>query len=90
MKVEENVYLCKLFDCYAPLLSARQNEILDLYLNDNLTISEIAENFGITRQAVLDGISKAEKRLNSFEEKLHFLEKSNSLQEKVDTLAKKS
>ena len=60
MKVEENIYLAKLFDAYGVLLSEGQQKIMSFYLNDDFTISEIAENLNISRQAVMDSISKAD------------------------------
>lgn len=89
MKVEENVYLCKLFDAYGALLSSGQREILSLYLNDDLTLSEIAENLKISRQAARDSITKAELKLKSFEEKLCFLKKLEKLEKEIESLKSK-
>lgn len=79
MKVEENIYLAKLFDTYGALLSEGQQEIMSFYLNDDYTITEIAENMGVSRQAVMDSINKAYKKLRVYEEKLQ-------LQMKIDLL----
>ena len=83
MKVEENVYLGKLFDAYGKLLSKGQQSVMNDYLNNDFTISEIAENLNISRQAVLDSISKGEK-------KLLFFEKELGLVEKIDVLEKEN
>ncbi len=88
MKVEESVYLGKLFDAYGILLSERQQEICQLVLNDDLTLSEIALNLNITRQAVLDGLNKAEKKLKWFEENLGFLKQIARLEEENERLKK--
>ena len=79
MKVEENVYLAKLFDAYGVLLSEGQKEVMSYYLNDDYTISEIAENLGVSRQAIMDSINKAEKKLLGYENNLQFVKKINMI-----------
>ena len=58
-----------LFDFYGDLLTDRQREFFDLYHNEDLSLAEIAENAGITRQGVRDVLVRAEATLNEFEEK---------------------
>ena len=70
-----------LFDFYGDVLTERQKEFYDLYYNEDLSLSEIAENNGITRQGVRDAIKRAEALLFDMESKLKFskkLEKINS------------
>ncbi len=90
MKVEENVYLGKLFDAYGKLLSKGQNKIMGDYLNDDLTLTEIAENLSVSRQAVLDSISKAEKKLLHYEKELGLVKKIDALEEENRQLKKLS
>ena len=52
-----------LFDFYGELLTDRQKEFYDLYYNEDLSLSEIAENYGISRQGVRDVIVRAEMYL---------------------------
>ena len=59
-----------LFDFYAELLTDKQRDYLDLYYHQDLSLSEIAENEGITRQGVRDVIARAEGILRRMEEKL--------------------
>ena len=47
-----------LLDIYGALLTDRQRDVLDLYYNDDLSLSEISENLGITRQGVRDAIRR--------------------------------
>ena len=89
MKVEENIYLAKLFDAYGALLSDGQKTMLSYYLDDDYTITEIAENLGISRQAVMDSITKAEKKLHAYEEKLQFVKKVDMLSEENAFLKEK-
>ncbi len=68
-----------LFDAYGLLLSEGQQSILTNYLYDDLTVTEIAQNLGVSRQAVMDSVTKAEKRLYELEEKLEFRKKLDAL-----------
>lgn len=61
--------MAMLFDFYGDLLTQRQKEFYDLYYNDDLSLAEIAENYGITRQGVRDNIVRAERALEEIEEK---------------------
>ena len=89
MKVEENIKLTNLFDVYGPLLSEGQQKIMASYLYDDLTISEIAENQNISRQSVMDSISKGEKKLYYYEEKLNFLKRIETLKKEIEKLKNK-
>lgn len=68
--LEKGVNISLLLDSYGPLLTERQREIVGLYRNDDLSLGEISEITGITRQGVSECIRKAEKELIEFEEKL--------------------
>ena len=59
-----------LFDFYGDILTPKQKDFFDLYHNNDLSLSEIAENVGITRQGVRDAIARAEAVLRDMEEKL--------------------
>lgn len=61
--------MAMLYDFYGDLLTPRQKEFYDLYYNDDLSLSEIAENYEITRQGVRDIIVRAERALEDIEEK---------------------
>lgn len=65
--MEKNVYAAELLDAYRPLLTEKQADIMSLYYEEDLSLSEIKEHYGITRQAVLDNIKRAEKQLERFE-----------------------
>lgn len=65
-----------LFDIYSPLLTNKQRDTLDLYCNEDLSLAEIAETAGTTRQAVMNCILKCEKRLAELEESFGLYEKS--------------
>lgn len=61
-----------LWDAYSGLLTHTQQEITDLYFNKDLTVSEIAVEKGISRQAVSDCLKGCKKQLEEYEEKLHY------------------
>ena len=69
-----------LLDFYGELLSASKRESAELYFNEDLSLAEIAENTGITRQGVRDSIEKAKAQLYSYEEKLGLLRRFTEVQ----------
>lgn len=58
-----------LFDFYGELLTDRQKEFFDLYYNEDLSLAEIAENYGISRQGVRDVIVRAEAAMTEIEDR---------------------
>lgn len=81
------VHISALIDLYGPVLSERQRDVLELYYNDDLSLAEIAEDTGITRQGVRDAIKKGEKELSEWEERLGFLAKTRRLKERAEEIA---
>lgn len=73
--MDKNVKIGLLCDIYGELLTEKQQNVLDLYYNENLSLAEIAEEVHITRQAVKDSIVKGEKRLFRFRRKARNYEK---------------
>ena len=67
---EKNMNISFLLDFYGDILSDKQREILDLYYNEDLSLAEIAESNGLTRQGVRHVIKKAEDQLLFLETKL--------------------
>ena len=80
-----------LFDFYGELLTDHQKEIYEQFALEDLSLSEIAEMKGISRQGVHDLVKRCHKTLEGYEMKLHLVEKFLSVKEKVskidDTLA---
>lgn len=79
--MEKNITVSILLDIYGKVLTEKQQDVLDLYYNENLSLAEIAEEVKITRQAVRDCIMKGEKKLFNLEERLGIM-KRNENQEK--------
>ena len=72
---EKNLNMGYLLDFYGDVLTERRRDALDFYYNDDMSLSEIAEEMGISRQGVRDLIKKAEEELNFYEEKLGLAKK---------------
>lgn len=69
-----------LMDLYKELLTDRQQEILCLYFEEDLSLSEIQENLGITRSAAQNAISKGVAAMEKYDSILHLLEKTARLE----------
>ena len=70
-----------LLDCYGDLLTEHQRSIMELYYCEDLSLSEIGEPLGITRQAVRSIIKRTEALLAGDEDKLHFAERLRNMRE---------
>ena len=66
----KNLQVAYLLDFYGRLLPDKQREILEMYYEEDMSLAEIAESMGITRQGVHDSIRRGEKEIVSMEEKL--------------------
>ena len=75
-----------LLDHYCPALTDKQREILTEYYNEDFSLAEIAENFGITRQGVRDAIKHGEAALLALEDKLGMARHEAELQRQVTRL----
>ena len=82
-----------LYDFYGILLPRKQREIFSMYYHDNLSLSEIAEEYGLTRQGIHETIKRGENKMSDFENKLGLIEKyrreeciAERLTEKIDRL----
>lgn len=86
--IEKNLKISSLLDFYGDFLTVNQRQVLALYYNEDLSLSEIADNQGITRQGVRDAIKKAELQLLDMEEKLNLYRKFTSLQNNLLSIIK--
>lgn len=75
--------MAMLYDFYGDLLTDRQKEFYDLYYNEDLSLSEIAENYGISRQGVRDVIVRAEATMDEIEEKTHLIRRFHQSQKEL-------
>lgn len=75
-----------LYDFYGELLTSHQKEVYEQFVLEDLSLSEIAESAGISRQGVHDLIKRCNKTLEGYEAKLHLVEKFLSIREKVQQM----
>ncbi|HQL36098.1 MAG TPA: putative DNA-binding protein [Bacillota bacterium] len=84
------VQIALLFDFYGQLLTEKQIEIVDMYYNNDLSLGEISEQQGISRQGVYDTLKRAERTLYQYEEKLglvdRFLKQKQSMEKIIEML----
>ncbi|MBQ2688413.1 MAG: YlxM family DNA-binding protein [Clostridia bacterium] len=88
--MEKSIEISLLYDFYGELLSEKKREAASLYFNEDLSLSEISEHIGITRQGVSDLIRRSESELYEFEDKLGLysrFEAINASAEKIRELA---
>ena len=84
---EKNLEISVLCDIYSSLLPEKQRMALEYYYNDDLSLSEIAEHAGISRQGVRDQIKHAEAQILELENALHLYEKSLRTEKILDELS---
>lgn len=85
--MDKTAYIA-LWDAYGALMTKTQYEICSLYFNYDLTVSEISVEKGISRQAVSDCLKGCEKQLLSYDEKLKFIKKLDSVKDRTRQLIK--
>ena len=78
--------MAMLFDFYGDVLTDRQKEFYDLYYNEDLSLGEIAENYGITRQGVRDVIVRAEAVLTELEDKTGLIKRFHATRRQLEQL----
>ena len=83
---EEMAELASLYDAYGNLLKDGQRDIFEAYVLDNLSLSEIAEEQGMTRQGVYDTINRTRKKLREYDEKLGLRKRSKEMDEIVNRI----
>jgi predicted DNA-binding protein YlxM (UPF0122 family) len=76
----KNLDITILLDFYGDMLTPKQREFLDYYYNEDLSLSEIAANVGITRQGVRDAIKRAEAQLMEMEDRLGLVKRFKDMQ----------
>ena len=87
--MNKNLKFSVLLDFYGSLLSERQSDVMDLYYNEDLSLGEIADDIGITRQGVRDAIKKSEHILTDTEEKLGLASRFNEIADTVNEIKSK-
>ena len=86
VSVAKNLDVVLLADFYGEMLTENQRKFIEYYYIDYLSLSEIAQNEGITRQGVRDAVKRAETQLYDMEKKLGFAERARKIAEALDVV----
>lgn len=86
MDLIKRLEIIELFDNYGALLSEKQQQIFDMYINKNLSYAEVANMLNISRQAVKYALDNAVNSLNKYENTLHFVEKLQKIKHKLEKI----
>ena len=84
--MEERVLISLLLDFYGPLLTEKQRMSLQLHHEDDMSLGEIAEELGVSRQAVHDNLQRARHILNDYESKLHLVAQYEAREQVINEL----
>ena len=84
---EKDLHIGYLLDFYGDLLSERKRSAMEMYYNEDLSLAEIAQEIGISRQGVHETIKKAEDELLFYEEKLGLAKKLKLVEKYADDLS---
>ena len=79
MTLDETILFSSLYNIYGELLTQKQQQIFESYVFNNFSLAEIAENFNISRQAVLDCVNKSCNQLNKYEKTLGVLKNNTNV-----------
>lgn len=79
-----------LYDFYGALLNEHQRSIYEAFVYDNMSLSEIATDQGVSRQGVHDLIRRCDKTLEDYENKLHLVDKFLAIKEDVSLIEQKA
>lgn len=85
--MDKNVNMSLLVDFYGEMLSEKQKEAMDLYYNEDLSLSEIADITGLTRPGVRDRLVKSEAILKKLEDKLGLLKRFEEMKDEISVIA---
>ncbi len=86
--MSKDLNIALLYDFYGEMLTQKQAEAIDLYYNEDLSLAEIAEPLGISRQGARDNIKRGEKQLFELEEKLGLVKRFMKIEDKLDDVLK--
>ena len=81
--MEEKIRRGRLYDFYGELLSDHQREIYEAYVIEDLSMTEIAEQVGLTKQGVSDQIRRCTVAMDEYENVLHLVERFTSIEERL-------
>ena len=84
MNIEERVQIAILSKYYGKILTERQQNILEMYVDNNLSLAEVSAELGISRQAVKDALDNSLNTLKNMEEKLQFIVRDDNIKKQIE------
>jgi len=84
--MDNRIYLIDLYDYYSELLTDKQRQYFEYYYFDNLSLAEISESTGVSRNAIHNSIKETVNKLEFYENKLELYQKSKKIKELIKTL----
>ena len=84
--MDHRLYLISLYDIYGELLTNKQQEYFEDYYFNNLTLSEISENYNVTRTAIHNQLKESEEKLEHFESVLKIKQKNELIKEYIENI----
>lgn len=89
MDINKMLEIELLYSQYAPLLTAKQKDILSMYYKEDYSLGEISSILEISRQSVFDSLKRTEKSLKEYEKKLGFVDRLNRIEKELDLIDEK-
>ena len=84
--MNSKLHISLLYDFYSELLKDSQRQVVELYVNEDMSLSEVAELLHISRQGVRDSLNRAERKLEEYESKLGLEQAYQQRRERDDTI----
>lgn len=84
--MQDRLYYIDLYDLYGELLTEKQQNYFEDYYFSNLSLSEIAENMDVSRNAIHNQIKDAEEKLGYYEQHLHLYERNSKIKQLVSNM----
>ena len=84
MNIEERVRVAVLVKYYGKLLTAKQRDIISMYVDNNLSLAEVSEELNISRQAVKDALDTAFLLLDKYEKELKFIARDDKIKQTIE------
>lgn len=88
--MDYRIYIIDLYDIYSNLLTQKQKEYFEDYYFNNLTLSEMSENYEISRNGIHKQIKETEEKLKNYEEKLNIYDRNKAIIKLIDKLDEKT
>ena len=85
--MKERIYLNNLYDIYGELLDSKKKEYFEMYYFDNLSLQEISDNLGVSRNAIFKQIHIVTDKLEEYERILHLREKNAKIKDKIKNIS---